>query len=88
MSINMNNKYNDNIPEKITIEEFIEEVWQVEHLKINLKNVPDGALINHYPYKEPMNGEFTVDEFLEARIRPLLKSVIIAPFIVSDPFGS
>lgn len=84
----MTSEYNDNIREKITIEEFVEEVWQVEHLRINVKNIPKGALINHYPYKEPMDGEFTVDEFLETRIRPLLKSVIVAPFIVSEPFKS
>lgn len=64
--------------DKITLNEFIEEVWKVEHVKLQIKNIQKGItyLINHYPYTEPMDGDCTVDEFLDTRIRPLLNSIL------------
>lgn len=85
-----NNNRKDEPIEKITVAEFIDQVWKVEHVKIQITNVPDPntALIDPYPYTEEMcaSGEITIDEFLETRIRPCLESILVpSPVaIVSD----
>lgn len=68
--------------DKITIEEFIEEVWNVEHIRIDI-NFHDGAthLVDHYPYTEPCDDDMTVDEFKEQRINPILNRAIGPEFI-------
>lgn len=87
---NNNKKIEDNVTEKVTVAEFINQVWEVEHVKIKVNNVPDinTALIDPYPYDKEMcaNGEITVEEFLETRIRPCLETILVpAPIaVVSD----
>ena len=68
--------------EKITLKEFIDEVWEIEHVKISI-DFKDNLthLVDHYPYTEPMDGECTVDELLNQRIRPILNEAL-APVTV------
>lgn len=70
--------------ELITIDEFIKEVWEVEHIKITLKpkdgisdSVKKRIRLAHYPYKEPFDDNKTVDEFLNERIRPCIPVILL-----------
>lgn len=62
----------------ISVEEFIKEVWEVEHIKISLTPVDESVediekvRIMHYPFTESFDGNKTVDEFLNERIRPCI----------------
>lgn len=70
--------------ELITIDEFIREVWEVEHIKIALKpnigvkkDIEKRIRLAHYPYKDPFDENKTVDEFLNERIRPCIPIVLL-----------
>lgn len=70
--------------ELITIDEFIREVWEVEHIKIALKPqigvtkyIENRIRLAHYPYKEPFDENKTVDEFLNERIRPCIPVILL-----------
>lgn len=58
--------------ELVTIEEFIKQVWEVEHVKIQIsipENMPE-RLVRPYDF-DPLPGDATVDD-LKARINSVL----------------
>lgn len=59
----------------ISLDEFFKEVWDLEHIKVQLKeDIKDEIImVPRYPYSEPASDDLTVDEFLEQRINPILK---------------
>ncbi len=64
--------------ELVTIEEFIRQVWAIEHVKIEIRSKPDG--INHLvrPYNfEKLPGNATVDD-LKARINECINTPFIS----------
>lgn len=65
--------------EKITLREFYQEVFDVEGVKINIPGIDDSMLdiitMNHYPYDIPMDGDFTVNDLLDQRIKPCLTNM-------------
>lgn len=69
---------------KITIEEFIQEVWEVEHVKLRVNFKDDLThLVDHYPYTIPISGECTDDEFMEQRINPILINALSPNMVIT-----
>lgn len=61
----------------VTPEAFIEKVWKIEHIKVDLVSKRHDDLkpmVLRYLYSEPFDGNRTVNEFLNERIRPHLKN--------------
>lgn len=52
----------------ITVEEFIEQVWKIEGIKIKL-GLSNDRLVPPYPYTKPAPGGITIDELLETRLK-------------------
>lgn len=63
---------------KVTPSEFIQQVWDVEHIKLHLgeKWFEGIIFLDSYPYTTPISGEVTVDEFLATRIQPILENAV------------
>ena len=57
---------------RITLKEFEEEVFKVEGIKIEIKNLRDDLLVPHYPYTTPMSNEATVSDLINQRIMPVI----------------
>jgi hypothetical protein len=62
------------LAKRITLDEFIEEVWNIERVKIHIIRQEDfdNVLVDHYPYREACPIEYTLDQFLNERIYPNL----------------
>jgi len=75
----------DNYVSKVSIEEFEDQVFEVEGVRIKVTD-PDSdeedwidkdyVMIDAYPYTQPMDGEVTVDELRNERIRPLITTIV------------
>lgn len=75
----------DNYVSKVSIEEFEDQVFEVEGVRIKVTD-PDAdeedwidkdyVMIDAYPYTQPMDGEVTVDELRNERIRPLITTIV------------
>lgn len=75
----------DNYVSKVSIEEFEDQVFEVEGVRIKVTD-PDAdeedwidkdyVMIDAYPYTQPMDGEVTVDELRNERILPLITTIV------------
>jgi len=75
----------DNYVSKVSIEEFEDQVFEVEGVRIKVTD-PDSdeedwidkdyVMIDAYPYTQPMDGEVTVDELRNERIRLLITTIV------------
>jgi len=73
---------------KVSVKEFEDKVFEVEGVRINIIDTAsdddedwidinkDYLMIDAYPYTQPMNGESTVDELKNERLRPLIKTIV------------
>lgn len=72
------------IKEFITVKEFIEEVYEIEGVIIGIQPMFDiktgkEILLPNYPYDEKAPDDWTVDDLVNKRIRPILNQAI--PYI-------
>lgn len=59
----------------VTIEEFKQQVWEIEGVKIHIEqqnNYNYTVLVKSYPYKTALNGDFTIDDLMTTRVIPCL----------------
>ena len=71
---------------KVSIKEFEDSVFEVEGVRVDIIEInsdndedyidKDYLMIDAYPYTQPMNGEATVDELKNERLRPLITTIV------------
>lgn len=66
---------------KVSIKEFEDKVFEIEGVRINILYIEpdinkDYLMIDAYPYTQPIDGEVTVDELKDERLRPLIKTIV------------
>ena len=74
-----------NYETKVSISTFEDTVFSVEGVKIDIVDInsdyekcidKDCLMIDQYPYTQPIDGEATVDELKNQRLRPLIKTIV------------
>lgn len=56
-----------------TLSELLKQIWEVEGVQLQVTSFSQEMMEKHfedYPYSLPMDGNFTVDDLIEQRIKP------------------
>ena len=75
----------------MTLKDFCKQVKEVENVNIYFINVNTHKMANPnltvlpYPFKDPMNGKFTLDDLMSQRIEPCVREYTEDYYVVVLP---